>query len=57
LQEREEPAGERDVPGFHRSQADVNLKFQFSVVLEHLSVDVVGMNDEIVAPLRRIGSS
>jgi len=35
----------------------VNLKFQFSVVLEHLSVDVVGMNDEIVAPLRRIGSS
>jgi hypothetical protein len=29
LLEWKEPAGERDVPGVDRSQADVNLKFQF----------------------------
>jgi hypothetical protein len=35
LQEEEKQAGETDVPGLQRSQADVNLKFQFSVMLEH----------------------
>jgi hypothetical protein len=35
LREWKEPAGGTDVPWVDQSQADVNLKFQFSVMLEH----------------------
>jgi hypothetical protein len=49
LQEEEKQAGETDVPGLQRSQADVNLKFQFSVMLEQLSIGAGGAERRIVS--------